>query len=1655
MILGMHRSGTSALSGTLNILDVYLGSELMEPKEQNAKGFYENMLLYRVNEKLLNAMGSSWDDVFYHEDKLGALQDISELENVLKQEFQYSQIFAIKDPRLAYLFPFYARALANLGVDVKVIIPYRNPLEVASSLSIRNGFSQEKGMLLWVYHFLLSEWQSRKFPRVITSFDELLESPESVIKIIDQGLDLNLFPKYELKKSQVLEFLTPNLKHHKIALDNLSGNVAQVVREIVSYLKRSDEMGFSERMDSLRRQIFDNQKLFYHTEIRSGLNALVETKQKLLARTAELEKTTHEVVVRVRELNQAEKRIEALEAMLKKEQQENQRLIKQAESLRQDHLHVVNSFKKELADRDHGMSEFQKEIYQSTSWKITTPLRAVGSVAIRTRRLKNKLSLITAHRGGVGGLIRQTQLVYQYEGLKGIRSRLMRYKNWQHQLSMRSHSNNADSRAGCADIQPLPETAGLVSSAMHPHMIVADPDFAQKDSALKVAVVIHVFHLDVLPSLLRRIRNIEADHDLIITVASEKRSDLASLLASEGLSATILEVENHGYDILPFLKCLPSIMDSGYDLVCKLHTKKGLANLEKHYPDAGNVWLDMLLDPIMGSPEAVRQCLYAFAKNQELAVLGSADLFKSARHLMYNNEVDVSRLVLQLSSNFDPASSWGFFAGTIFWCRPKMFKPLLDLVPELEKFPAEYARTGERNSIWHAIERVIGLLPELCGHKTALAYSSNLESSSVRVMLAKGSSLELGSPYSVGSSLTGFVSLANDRAYLQSAPEFSRAFYLRAYPHVKQMDIDPLLHYLRYGVYEGCNPNPNFSSVWYWEEHRDVSRFNPLVHYLKHGSREGRICFPAAENQHAILELMRSTGLFDGEYYLENNPDVRESRIDPLYHFFKYGWRELRQPCSGNNFDLIWYMSHYLGEWKHPINPLLHFAVGKNNRDLHPRPWIEKLSLSTGYLLPEKEGVRRICLFAGYDPQGLVDDYVVHFVTELARYCDVYYLADCKLQPGELDKLSSVTKGAWAFRHGEYDFGSYSRLARDLVGWERIRGYEELLLVNDSSYLLRSLKPVFDKMSGVACDWWGLQATKGISATRHVSSNAFEQKIGMVTVVDSLLSEYEKDECYDFLLGSYFLAFRKPVLHAGGVLEQLLNGVRKERNKKNIILRYEIGLTRQLLLAGHRPATFCDYLYPFHPIYTKYHFDLIAEGFPLFKRFLLTENHYHVPELWRWKEWIHDVLPSADLTLAERNLVRIADGEKLHASLNIPAEGQRGAIALWDDAEFIEADRDTPKDDWCWAFPVCAYDHLLGGNERLLFEAVRNNPKIRKVILTRSKSLSLDGVNVEVVPLKSAAGQRLLVQARYIFVKHAPTINAIYPLDTKLHRFINLWHGIPLKRIGYTSLDQLERLDAISAEHARCHAVIASSKVDRLAMAAAFYPLTFHDVWITGLPRNDMILRDEKLLPIDFQEQLGRLRQALAGRRLVLFAPTFRNAQAQGYYSFNEAERQALADCLNANGAVLGIREHMADKAHSYSESLGGGRVPTISLDRIYYADIELLYREAEVLITDYSSCFIDYMLTGKPEICFAYDYDSYAGSERGLFYDLKDVFPGPICFDFPALLDTLQKVLAGQRLEAETSYKFKQKLFFDYVDDRNTQRLIERIENEIGVIAP
>src|SRR5262245_24536103 len=111
VILGAHRSGTSALSGILRLLGFDLGADLVKPNEFNPTGYWENQPVVRLNERILSHLGTSWSDVFSLPYRLDAadLREVFETEAraLLKKAFSGKRTWVLKDPRFTMLIDFW------------------------------------------------------------------------------------------------------------------------------------------------------------------------------------------------------------------------------------------------------------------------------------------------------------------------------------------------------------------------------------------------------------------------------------------------------------------------------------------------------------------------------------------------------------------------------------------------------------------------------------------------------------------------------------------------------------------------------------------------------------------------------------------------------------------------------------------------------------------------------------------------------------------------------------------------------------------------------------------------------------------------------------------------------------------------------------------------------------------------------------------------------------------------------------------------------------------------------------------------------------------------------------------------------------------------------------------------------------------------------------------------------------------------------------------------------------------------------------------------------------------------------------------------------------------------------------------------------------
>jgi glycosyltransferase involved in cell wall biosynthesis len=220
LVPGMHRSGTSAVSGTLNLLGVAIPGDLLPPTDDNKKGYFENKPIVAWHDKLLEQLKSRWEDPLpLREDSLRSptvrSAAANELAALFQQEFGDEPMVLVKDPRLCRLLPVWTDAFSKSDRDLFAVLPVRHPFEVAASLQRRDSLPRAHALALWLQHVLAAEHASRGLARCFVAYDDLLQDWRSVVHKISGTLGL-AWPRESIRVAdEIDEFLSSELRHHR------------------------------------------------------------------------------------------------------------------------------------------------------------------------------------------------------------------------------------------------------------------------------------------------------------------------------------------------------------------------------------------------------------------------------------------------------------------------------------------------------------------------------------------------------------------------------------------------------------------------------------------------------------------------------------------------------------------------------------------------------------------------------------------------------------------------------------------------------------------------------------------------------------------------------------------------------------------------------------------------------------------------------------------------------------------------------------------------------------------------------------------------------------------------------------------------------------------------------------------------------------------------------------------------------------------------------------------------------------------------------------------------------------------------------------------------------------------------------------------------
>lgn len=255
-VLGMHRSGTSALAGALVNAGVYAGdaSTLYEADNYNEKGFYEQRSVVDINESVLisnfiknypelieygctesvndlNGLGwlfGAWLDKNKISDDSKTVDRMSEFLLALWSKNSEYNGFIVKDPRFSLTFPLWERYLD----EPIIIIMVRNPTAVASSLWRRDKIYESLSYELWQRYTHTAMVNAINHRAFVIDYDQLVEYPERMMDKMFSWLNEKGFNFTDHMHAKAVHFISSSLRHHKVH------QIAELTEEILKYYEQ-------------------------------------------------------------------------------------------------------------------------------------------------------------------------------------------------------------------------------------------------------------------------------------------------------------------------------------------------------------------------------------------------------------------------------------------------------------------------------------------------------------------------------------------------------------------------------------------------------------------------------------------------------------------------------------------------------------------------------------------------------------------------------------------------------------------------------------------------------------------------------------------------------------------------------------------------------------------------------------------------------------------------------------------------------------------------------------------------------------------------------------------------------------------------------------------------------------------------------------------------------------------------------------------------------------------------------------------------------------------------------------------------------------------------------------------------------------------------
>jgi hypothetical protein len=248
VVLGMHRSGTSVMTRALELMGAGFGDNLLPPVPGvNPKGFFEDMQIIYLNDRLLETVNADWlnscdtSAIDWPTLIQGEWGDVAR--RYLETQMSCHPLYCFKDPRTARTLPFWKAIFAQLNVDPIFVIAHRNPMSIAASLENRDKIPPLKSYWLWIEHHLAALQETEGFPRLVVGYERMLADPKREVYRIARLFGVGT-PSPEMMEEFERGFLDESLAHSSLeevpVLDDEAPAVAQKLYVLSHRLARDE-----------------------------------------------------------------------------------------------------------------------------------------------------------------------------------------------------------------------------------------------------------------------------------------------------------------------------------------------------------------------------------------------------------------------------------------------------------------------------------------------------------------------------------------------------------------------------------------------------------------------------------------------------------------------------------------------------------------------------------------------------------------------------------------------------------------------------------------------------------------------------------------------------------------------------------------------------------------------------------------------------------------------------------------------------------------------------------------------------------------------------------------------------------------------------------------------------------------------------------------------------------------------------------------------------------------------------------------------------------------------------------------------------------------------------------------------------------------------